>query len=108
MSQSDQPSDIPETAVGAVKWAWKWVKRIVDLERRIAAIEGTGNLDARVAALEVKMADLLSGKSPADVCRKCGNRTLRFESSKQNGAVEVWVCHDPACGSHERRQVNPR
>ena len=63
----------------------------------------------RVAALEKKIADLeekLGGKWPADVCKFCGERAVRLETScpAREGLVDqIWLCEK--CGKHENRSV---
>lgn len=61
------------------------------------------DLKARVAELEEK----LGGKWPADVCKYCGNRTMRmknqFGPNEKGKMIEQWYC--PDCNKYEERLV---
>lgn len=65
-------------------------------------------LEQRVAALE----EMLSGRYPPEVCRKCGGRTLRldkvFGPDSKGLMREMWNCQEPACNFHEERSIKPR
>jgi hypothetical protein len=68
-----------------------------------------------VDALKEKLAALeeqLGGKSPADICRFCGERSARlyhvFPSTDLKGNVrETWKCAAPGCGREDDRFYRP-
>jgi len=65
----------------------------------------------RIDALEKKVAELeekLGGKWPADVCKFCGERAVRLETTwpPNKGLIEQeWRCQK--CGQYEHRSVRP-
>jgi hypothetical protein len=69
----------------------------------------------RTAALEKRVADLdekLNGKWPADVCPKCGQRTMRatgtFGPDDKKNMMQDWLCGDTSCNYHETRIIKSR
>ncbi|MBR0990003.1 hypothetical protein JQ580_04645 [Bradyrhizobium japonicum] len=74
-----------------------------------------GTIPDRTAALEKKVAALeeqLNGKYPADICLKCGSRSMRARSSFGPNAkgmmTQMWQCQDAACNFHEERLIKPK
>lgn len=64
------------------------------------------DLRARVEALEEK----LGGQWPPEICRFCGERAARLESSRgpndKGLMTEFWKC--AACNQTDKRLVRPR
>ena len=71
-------------------------RRMRDTAERIPALE------ARIAELEQK----LGNKWPPDVCKKCGERTLRMAYSRpeEKGIIlQRWSCASGTCPDEWRR-----
>jgi hypothetical protein len=65
-------------------------------------------LEQRVAELEAK----LNGKYPADVCPRCGERTMRATASygpnNKGMMMQDWQCKDKECNYQETRTIKPK
>jgi hypothetical protein len=94
--------------MGVLEDVRNWLKEI-PLWRELETIpKRTDDLELRIAALEEK----LNGKWPADVCLKCGSRTMRvantFGPDSKHMMQQMWVCGDENCNYHETRLIKPK
>lgn len=108
MTEMQQGDGIPETSLGWLKKFWGTFKRLRELERKIEALGSVLELESRVRELEAK----LSGPYPADVCKKCGERSLRMTSTygpaNDKGLItQNWQCLREECQMYEARTVSP-
>jgi hypothetical protein len=74
-----------------------------------------GTVPDRVKALEQRVVELeekLNGKYPADICPKCGSRTMRATASygptEKGFMMQDWKCQDNGCNYQETRTIKPR
>jgi hypothetical protein len=91
------------------------IKDINELLDHIPVWKKLRGLPPRVEELERRIAQLeekLNGTYPAEVCRKCGARSLRLNATFGPDAKglmrETWVCQGQDCNFHEERAIKPR
>lgn len=92
--------------MGVLDDVLKALDRVPIWKRLNEVPEEVDDLKRRVSELE----DKLGGKWPADVCKFCGERTLRLYFSRPNpdkGHIhEEWQCS--ACNQMEKRLVKAK